>query len=73
MEALLWLYSLPYDEQFLVVCVDERPCFPIGEEREPIRMQTGKVARQHYSYQKNGSCALLCAIEPLTGKRLARV
>lgn len=73
METLLWLYALPYDEQFPVVCFDERPCFLIGEEIEPISMQTGKVAKQHYSYSKNGSCALLCAIEPLTGKRLARV
>jgi hypothetical protein len=73
MEALLWLYALPYDEQFPVVCFDERPCFLIGEEIEPISMQTGKVAKQHYAYEKNGSCALLCALEPLTGKRLARV
>lgn len=73
MEALLWLYGLPYDEQFPVVCFEERPCFLIGEEIEPISMQTGKVAKQHYSYEKNGSCALLCGIEPLTGKRLAQV
>lgn len=73
METLLWLYALPHDEAYPVVCFDERPCFLIGEEIEPISMQTGKVAKQHYSYEKNGSCALLCAIEPLTGKRLARV
>jgi hypothetical protein len=73
METLLWLYALPYDKEFPVVCFDERPCFLIGEAVEPIGLQTGKVAKQHYSYEKNGSCALLCAIEPLTGKRLARV
>ncbi len=73
MEQLLWLYALPYDESYPVVCFDERPCFLIGEEVEPLSMQSGKVAKQHYSYEKNGSCALLCAIEPLTGKRLARV
>lgn len=73
METLLRLYSLPHDEQFPVVCFDERPCFLIGEAVEPVSMQTGKVAKQHYSYEKNGSCALLCAIEPLTGKRLAQV
>ncbi len=73
MEALLWLYSLPYDERFPVVCFDERPCFLIGEAVEPISMQTGRVRKQHYAYQKNGSCALLCALEPLTGKRLAEV
>jgi hypothetical protein len=73
METLLWLYALPYDEAYPVVCFDERPCFLIGEAVEPLSLQTGKVAKQHYSYEKNGSCALLCAIEPLSGKRLARV
>jgi DDE superfamily endonuclease len=36
-------------------------------------MKAGQAAREHYSYTKNGSCALLMAIEPKTGKRLARV
>jgi hypothetical protein len=36
-------------------------------------MQTGKVAKQHYAYLKIGSCAMLVAIEPLTGKRLAQM
>jgi DDE superfamily endonuclease len=73
METLLWLYALPYEEDFPVVCFDERPCFLIGDVVEPISMQTGRVRKEHYSYEKNGSCALLCAIEPLTGKRIARV
>ena len=33
----------------------------------------GYTKREHYAYKKNGSCALLMAIEPKTGKRLARV
>ena len=69
MERLLWLYHLPYDERYPVVCFDERPCFLIGDELEPLSMQSGRVAKQHYAYVKNGSCALLAAIEPLTGKR----
>jgi transposase len=36
-------------------------------------MKAGQPARVHYSYKKNGSCALLMAIEPKTGKRVARV
>ncbi len=36
-------------------------------------MQAGQVERQHYAYEKHGSCALLMAIEALTAKRLARV
>jgi DDE superfamily endonuclease len=73
MERILWLYSLPYDAKYPVVCFDERPCFLVGEEIEPIAMQSGQVRKEHYAYEKNGSCALLAAIEPLTGKRLAQV
>lgn len=73
MEKLLWLYSLPYDKRYPVICFDKRPCFLIGDVVEPISMQSGKVAKEHYEYEKNGSCALLAAIEPLTGKRQATV
>lgn len=73
MEALLGLYALPYDPQYPVVCFDERPCFLLGEVVEPAPMQTGQVAKEHYAYEKNGSCTLFGAIEPLTGKRLAQV
>jgi transposase len=73
MERLLWLYALPYDPLYPVVCFDERPCFLIGEEVDPLPLQSGQVRKEHYAYEKNGSCALLAAIEPLTGKRLAQV
>ena len=73
MEQILWLYSVPYDPSFPVVCFDERPCFLIGEAVAGLLMKTGTVARQHYAYEKNGSCALLAAIEPHTGARLTRV
>jgi hypothetical protein len=73
MERILWLYSLPYDKKYPIVCFDERPCFLIGDTVEPIAMQTGKVAKENYTYSKNGSCCLLASIEPLTGNRLAQV
>ena len=55
------------------MCFDERPCFLIGDVLEPLNASPGKVAKEHYSYSKHGSCALLCAIEPLTGVRVAQV
>jgi DDE superfamily endonuclease len=73
MERLLWLYQQPYDPRYPVICFDERPCFLIGEKVEPLSIKTGQVRKEHYAYEKNGSCALLAAIEPLTGKRLAQV
>ena len=73
MEHLLWLYAQPYDPLFPVICFDERPCFLIGEALAPLPLETGQVVKEHYAYTKHGSCALLGAIEPLTGKRLAEV
>lgn len=73
MELILWLYALPYDPLYPVICLDERPCFLIGDVVEPRAMQTGQVRKEHYAYAKLGSCALFAAIEPLTGNRLAQV
>lgn len=68
MENILRLYRLEYAPDYPVICFDERPCFLIGDRIEPRAMQTGSVRKEHYVYEKNGSCALLAAIEPLTGK-----
>ena len=73
MEQILCLYALPYDPLFPVICYDERPCFLIGDAVEPLALQSGRVRKEHYAYEKLGSCSLLAAIEPLTSKRLAQV
>jgi hypothetical protein len=73
MEQILWLYALLYDPAYPMVCFDERPCFLIGEAIEPLALQSGRVRKEHYAYEKLGSCALLAAIEPLTGNRFAQV
>ncbi len=73
MEKILWLYALPLDEEFPVVCFDERPCFLIEEIVQGLEMKPKQPKRENYAYQKNGSCALLATIEPLTGKRIADV
>ena len=73
MERILWLYALAYDPDYPVVCFDERPCFLIGDKVDPIAMQSGEVRKEHYAYEKNGSCMLFAAIEPLTGNRMGQV
>lgn len=73
MEAVLAIYRLPYNEAYPVVCFDERPCFLIGDKVKGLELKPEQVKRQHYEYEKNGSCCLLLAIEPLTGKRIAKV
>lgn len=73
MERVLALSELAYDPQYPVVCYDERPCFLIGDRVEPLALQRGQLRKEHYAYAKLGSAALLAAIEPLTGRRLAQV
>lgn len=73
MENILRLYALDYDESYPVVCFDERPCFLIGNRVEGLEMKPEQVKKEHYEYTKNGSCCLMAAIEPKTGKRIAAV
>ncbi|MEE9430805.1 MAG: IS630 family transposase [Melioribacteraceae bacterium] len=73
LEIILRQYLLPYNEEYPVVCFDERPCFLIGDVVKGLAMQPGKVAKENYAYSKHGSCCVLAAIEPLTGKRVAHI
>lgn len=73
MEIILRLYLLPYNPKKPVLCYDERPCFLIGDTIKGLEMKPGQVARENYAYTKHGSCSILAMIEPLTGKRYARI
>lgn len=73
MERILWLYSLPYHSDYPVLCFDERPCQLLGEVVAPLPMKPGMVSKEHATYERNGTCALLAAIEPLTGRRFGIV
>lgn len=73
MENVLHLYSLPYDPKCRLICFDERPCFLIGDVLTPIPMEAGQPKRQHYEYEKNGSCTVFLAFEPATGRRWIKV
>src|ERR1044071_10469920 len=59
MERLLWLYGLPYDPRYPVICFDERPCFLIGDTVAPLTLRSGQVCEEHYAYEKLGSGGLL--------------
>ena len=73
MELILRLYILSYNPDFPILCFDERPCFLIGDIVDGLQIKSGQVAKQHYAYSKHGSCCVLAAIEPKTGRRLAHV
>ncbi len=70
MEDILHLYHLPFDEKRPVVCFDELPVQLLGEVVMPLPMQARKPKRVDYEYARHGTCSLLVACEPLTGRRL---
>lgn len=73
MEALLALYRRRYDADYPVVCFDERPCVLHSEVVAPLPMQPGRPRCYDYEYQRQGTCSLLVAFEPLTGHRIVEV
>jgi hypothetical protein len=73
MEDVLQVYGLPYDRDYPQVCFDERPCVLHGEVVEALPMKSGKPRRYDYEYERNGTCCLLVAFEPLTGFRMVEV
>jgi hypothetical protein len=73
MEQVLDVYEQSYDSRRPVVCFDERPCQLLGDVLTPIPMKQGRVERQDYHYKRNGTCAILMAVEPLAGHRIVKV
>ena len=73
MEQVLDIYEQPHDPRRPVVCFDERPCQLLGDVMMPIPMKQGRVERQDYHYERNGTCAVLMAVEPLVGHRIVKV
>jgi len=73
--ALLTLYAPAYAPCFPVVCVEERPCFLLGDVGEGLAPQpaqpgkAGQVAKQPYPDSQHGRCCVLAAVEPLPGPR----
>ncbi len=73
MENVLNAYEKEYTSKHPVICFDERPCQLIDDVLVPTPVVPGKPKREDYHYKRNGTCVVLLAIEPLTGKRIVEV
>src|SRR6266571_5449162 len=73
MEEVLAVYTRPYDERRPQVCVDETSKQLISETRVPLPMQPGQPECSDYEYERQGTCNLFVACEPLAGKRYVQV
>jgi hypothetical protein len=73
MEDVLEVYHRPYDAEYPVVCMDECSKQLIGEVREPLPPQPGRVAKQDSEYERKGTVNVFMAVEPLAGQRTTQV
>ena len=69
MEDVLEVYSRPYDETRLVVCMDEKPVQLLAEAREGITSKKTGIRYQDNEYVRNGTCSIFLFTEPLAGWR----
>lgn len=67
MEDILDLYCLPYDEDYPVVCMDEKPYQLLEDILLPIPMKEGSPKRLDYEYKRKGTCSIFVFNEPLKG------
>jgi hypothetical protein len=73
MYDVLDLYRLPYDPNYPVIGVDEKPKQLVEDSRPPIPMLPGKSEKYDYEYIRNGKANIFMAVEPKHGKRRTKV
>jgi hypothetical protein len=73
MEDVLEVYQRPYDPKRPQVCIDELSKQLIGEVRQPLAAEPGRVRRDDCEYVRNGTANLFIAFEPLAGWRHVEV
>ena len=70
MEDVLSVYAKPYDSEYPVVCMDEKPFQLIDERLEPIKMSADNHTEKYdCEYERRGSCSIFMFTEPLAGWR----
>jgi len=73
MEDILELYQLPYDPKHPVICFDEKQYQMLSNVAADISMEPGSPRKQDSEYKREGTCCILIAFEPKTGKRIIQV
>ena len=73
MEDVLEVYTRPYDEERVLVCLDETTKQHIREVRPPAPPAPGRESRYDAEYQRNGVSNLFMLFAPLEGWRHVEV
>ena len=69
MEDVLDVYTRAHDPRYPQVCMDEVSKQLLRETRPSLAMQSGKVERVDYEYERGGVANVFLFCEPLTGRR----
>lgn len=72
MEDVLTVYSRAYDEDYPVVCMDEKPVQLFANARKSIRSKDGRIEYEDNEYIRNGTASIFIFTEPLNGWRYAQ-
>jgi hypothetical protein len=69
MEDVLAVYGRPYDEQYLMVGMDEKPYQLLEDVREPLPVKPGHTEKMDNEYRRKGTSSIFMCTEPLGGWR----
>ena len=73
MEDVLDVYKRPYDPDYPVWCMDEKPYQLLDDSRTPIPMRPGDSEKIDSEYIRHGTVSIFCFIQPLTGRIVHKV
>ena len=74
MEDVLAVYQRPYDQEYPMVCLDEKGKELQSQRAELVLPKPGQGgSRQDYEYRREGNANILLVCEPLTGWRRVAV
>ena len=68
MEDVLDMYQRPYDPDYPVWCMDEKPYQILDDSRKPLPMRPGDVSKIDSEYVRNGTVSIFCFVQPHTGR-----
>ena len=69
MYDILDLYQEPYNPEYPVIGLDEKPKQLLKDSREPIPMKKGATKKIDYEYTRNGRANIFVTVEPKAGNR----
>ena len=71
MEDVLSVYARPYDEDYPVIGMDEKPIQLFANARKSLRSRDRRIEYEDSEYIRNGTACIFMFTEPLNGWRFA--